>query len=713
MKKKIINGILMVALLAATTTSFVSCKDNDEDVKTDLLAQLNKQAGDLNTQWAADTTKMANALRTYADNKFATKQNLEDLKTYLKDSFATKSQLADSMLKVSDRLDSLGLQIDTIKMSIDTIKHDIDTLKNRMKAVELRLDTLETDIDNILTTLTKMVTSVTVNATSNSILSNSKVFPGLNIQFVGAAYGDPINAKGSFPSKDSDKENELSEAAFDGVKSLPGYYEWDTDKDTLLINEKNKDEFSAGKIFFTINPSNVNPKDLKSLTLVNSLQKEYFTIDMGSIEECKEELTWGVTRAEEHKANLWEANVTYNAKTVKAIDPKNVINFSAIKDNIKTIIAEAKNTNRSNAKENTKAIIKETAQVVANLLNAKLPAMPAVALKATWQDTVGVRSVLSDYSIAATAYKPLSFDALHADNKDYINLTKLDNAFAKFVDEIMTKLNKVNTTVSKFSKVTIDMQGLDPQKFNIDQSVYITIGLDKKTMTFDTYDEFGNKTTKTETINVITKISFQNDKPEGIDLDNNPGIDLSTAAAGTYFTYISIKKDLADQIKIIQDAINKGIDLSELTGAVSDLVADANNYANRAKDLEKRVTDYLESFLNKSINFIATGKVLEPILLVDTKDGIHRAAGSYEAGKFTFVPTTMNFELIAPAFKKYIAVLDKNGNVIKGSQKILTKGDKNFGSVEVELTKDAAQIVYAAMDFQGYQEAKVYNVYVK
>ena len=57
--------------------------------------------------------------------------------------------------------------------------------------------------------------------------------------------------------------------------------------------------------------------------------------------------------------------------------------------------------------------------------------------------------------------------------------------------------------------------------------------------------------------------------------------------------------------------------------------------------------------------------------------------------------------------------LDKNGNVIKGSQKILTKGDKNFGSVEVELTKDAAQIVYAAMDFKGYQTAKVYNVYVK
>ena len=41
MKKKIINGILMVALVGATSTSFVSCKDTSEDVKTDLMAQIN------------------------------------------------------------------------------------------------------------------------------------------------------------------------------------------------------------------------------------------------------------------------------------------------------------------------------------------------------------------------------------------------------------------------------------------------------------------------------------------------------------------------------------------------------------------------------------------------------------------------------------------------------------------------------------------------
>ena len=34
MKKKIINGILLVAMLFAATTSFVSCKDNVDDSET-------------------------------------------------------------------------------------------------------------------------------------------------------------------------------------------------------------------------------------------------------------------------------------------------------------------------------------------------------------------------------------------------------------------------------------------------------------------------------------------------------------------------------------------------------------------------------------------------------------------------------------------------------------------------------------------------------
>ena len=46
MKKKIINGILMSALLLAGTTSFVSCKDNVDDVETGIRMDM----GTMNNQ---------------------------------------------------------------------------------------------------------------------------------------------------------------------------------------------------------------------------------------------------------------------------------------------------------------------------------------------------------------------------------------------------------------------------------------------------------------------------------------------------------------------------------------------------------------------------------------------------------------------------------------------------------------------------------------
>ena len=40
MKKKIFNGILLVAILFAASSAFVSCKDTDADVRTELDGQI-------------------------------------------------------------------------------------------------------------------------------------------------------------------------------------------------------------------------------------------------------------------------------------------------------------------------------------------------------------------------------------------------------------------------------------------------------------------------------------------------------------------------------------------------------------------------------------------------------------------------------------------------------------------------------------------------
>ena len=698
MKKKIINGFLMVALLAATVTSFVSCKDNDEDVKTDLTAQIQKVNGDYQ---AADAA-LNSAIQAKLDNK-ADQAALDAFKQAVADNYVTKTEFDQFKEDVGDDIEDIwnALNDTTDPNSVvrqlaainDAISGE-DGINEKIQKADETLKDIQNQIDAIVEALSKMVTSVTVNATSNSILSNSKVFPGLNIQFVGAAYGEPISAKGAFPSMDSD----LDAAAIEGVEDLPGYYKWENNE---LIMSKDENENNAGKIYFTVNPSNVNPKELKNLSLVNSLQKEYFTLDKESIAPCTTELTWGLTRAD-YPATLWEASVNYDVESVKAIELKNVIDFGALKNNVKNIINTAKDANKSNMGSTASSILKETAGAVANLLNSKINAMPAVALKAEWEDTVGTRSVLSDYSIAATAYKPMSFNELHADSKKYVSLDKIDNAFAKIINELLDEINKFNGSIN------IDLDNIDIDYAKFDKSYEFFFELTSKPIE----GTAAGLNYKVQFINNLAIVSsdkvdeWKNDKTMSVKDGDNWTDGWRKLDDGFTADY---SKDIEDLVT----AIKNGIDISGFVNQFASTIKTVNDLADRAKNIENRTTDYLEKFINKSINFIATGQILEPILLVDGKNGVARATGTYEAGKYTFIPTSMNYELIAPAFKKYIAVLDKDGKVIPGSQKILTKGEKNFSSVEVELDTNAAKIVYAAMDFKGYQVAKVYNVTVK
>ena len=710
MKKKIINGILMVALVAATSTSFVSCKDNDEDVKTDLIYKLDQEKAQLQKDFIqADNDLMAaikadikdpnsdlaKAFNAWVEAKdYATKDWVKDWcdnkNDYLKsaefpDTLAKYLKTNADFVNVTNTLWGEDGKSGLVKDVADALAR-LDAHGDSLKFLDARIDTVNHRIGTIIEALRNMVTSVTINATSNSILSNSKVFPGLDMQIVGAAYGEPINAQGEFPSKQSG----LSEAALAGVKDLKGWYKWQNNQ---LITNEDEDGYNAGKIYFTLNPSNTDPNKLKSLTLVNSNGKEYFTL--GEAKKCTEELTWGLTRADgdTFEPTLWEAPVKYDATSVKALELKNIINFSALKNNVKNIINAAKDVDsKSTAKSAGKTVLKETANAVANLLNSKIPAMPAVALKATWEDTVGVRSVLSDYSIAATAYKPLSFSEFNGVSLGTdIDFTKVDNAVAKLVNKLKDELAKINGS----------LDNIDINKITVDGDF---------SRSYSFYYELKTKTNAGISLQFINNLKIV---AKGGDAPTPAGVITGDEKGDGWYKLQDFSVDMNEDIEDLVASIKSGFDIASVINNLSSVIKSANHAADAAMNLETNITNYLESIIKRTVNFVSTGRFLEPILLVNSNDGIRRATGTYEAGKYTFVPTTMNYELIAPAFKKYIAVLDKNGKVIAGSQKILTKGDKDFSAVEVNLTTDAAQIVYAAMDFRGYQVAKVYNVTVK
>lgn len=656
MKKKIINGILMVALVGATSTSFVSCKDTSEDVKTDLMAQVN----------------------------------------------AVKANLEPRVQQAENDIDALEGRMDTAEDDITTLKGDVSNLKTRVanledeadslaqvtKTIEGQLTQVESKINTIVEALQNMVTSVTVNATSTSILDNSKLFPGLNIQFLGTAMGKATTT-GKFPSTTTmaGHGTALEAADFAGVDQ----YSW-SNGDILPKADDDTELADAGTLWFSLNPSNVKVENLKALKLVDSQNNESFvTIVKDSAKvDSTTVLSWGITRADEFKPTLWkvQAGIDLEATDLATIAPAEIIDYKGIAADVRSMLSEVKaaaqDANRSNyvdlTKSTTKSVLKSSAQIVASLLSAKIPSLPALALEAQWEDTVGVRSVLSDYSIAATAYKPLSFDF----GKDLVegrqvSLDKIDRLAARVIAKFKNKVNSIGIG-------------------NIFSPISVTIANFNKTTTLHIFVPAAGGNVEINTDGTV------------------PG--WFTVGTDIHKT-TTITADLRDDVQALVDGVNG--DLTSAQAAldqITALQADVTSYADRAKTFEERVSNFLEREINRVITKVANDgltRVLEPVLVFQAGDN-YNVTRFFEgqvvpAGKVTLVPTTMTYELLAPAFKKYVAVKAADGSF--AVQKLMTKGDKDFKKIEANLKAGEYTVIYSALDFYGNQVSKKYNITVK
>ena len=153
MKKKIINGIMMVALVAATSTSFVSCKDTNEDVRIEQAAEI---------------------------------------------------------AALQDRLDLLEAQYGDLNRRVTDLRNDLNKTDANVERLTLRCDQLEVWLAE---TFAKLVTSVEINATWNN-MTGMVAIPGVKANMLIANYGVAGKA-GKFPveGKLVDEDEQLEWAA--------------------------------------------------------------------------------------------------------------------------------------------------------------------------------------------------------------------------------------------------------------------------------------------------------------------------------------------------------------------------------------------------------------------------------------------------------------------------------------------------------------------
>ena len=192
-------------------------------------------------------------------------------------------------------------------------------------------------------------------------------------------------------------------------------------------------------------------------------------------------------------------------------------------------------------------------------------------------------------------------------------------------------------------------------------------------------------------------------------MDNNMNVSLVTRRSFKFCTADFVHK--AFSIWNLKGSLAGGLD------DIQNLINDVKSYAKRAYKFEDRVTDVLQRYLNRVINSVADNglyKVLQPVMLYQGANGINRfATGATVAAnsEIDLIPTTVTNELLAPVYKKFVAVVDKDG---KSTSEIKTKGDEDFQKFTVKFGEAGSYtVVYAALDFYGNQIVKRYNVTVK
>lgn len=279
MKKKIFNGILLVAALFATSSAFVSCKDNDADeianAKIAIQKDLNTQIADLKAQ--LDAVK-ASIPAAYNDTELRNK--ISDL----------TNKIADLEKKVN---------------SIDAISeaNAKDLISNQTSELKKEIDRQIAEIQNQILLLTqalkKVVYSMVIEGTYNPIFGAIAAPVDVKSQVLAAYIGD----------------GEATEFHGEPIDSFYTGY--------------------AGKVYFTVNP---NDRVLDgSFSMVNSIGETYNNVELTAAKKSDKVLTWGWNQTRANETGLYEVDV--KVKAVK--DAKDIeLDYKTIAKDIKNIISK-------------------------------------------------------------------------------------------------------------------------------------------------------------------------------------------------------------------------------------------------------------------------------------------------------------------------------------------------------------------------------------
>ena len=705
MKKKIINGILLVAMLFAATTSFVSCKDNVDDEILPVYAQLTQTKNELSTRISSLEGQIA-SLQSELGNVKA-------------DVTTIKGQIATLQSDVND----LKSKLATVEGQIATLSADVDNIRKDMKAIDERLSDVEDVVAKLLLLLSQdMVTEMAVNHTVNDVIGSIN-FPGVNVKMLAALFGDNQTYIDEFPVAGQDYNVDPDFGSFLTAADIAGAKKIELNADYIT-----KPNGNAGKLFFTANHLDNSTFDINDWTLsMEASNGKVAPIYFANVKPSNYTIQWGFYKSQVLGSNeatedkgFYEADATIDPQYLEQckLNARNYVNFGDLKNKIKAAVENIQAAKGAKAK--VTSIAKEAAQLLENLVSGQMSGnnryldnptyAPQRLVMTKTVDSMSVRFQDADLDVALTAIAPLSYNSFYTMEKNTKapNLDRVESAIARLAKKIKSKLPTISLGEIKIAEVNL------PE------------GIFKQTKTVPSYDGDGNYlgdvevefepvlflrrgTQDSQVAAPWTMAYLDKDGNAWYITNDGGGIGTSDDWNAANVVVESMEKAV---YKPIIDAINNGLSSVDLTNSIQGLDK-INNLGNTVDNLAARFTNYIERASNAIVSALknhAITRAVSPIILYSSTDGINRLVPGtvVKAGTMQINMTSPTEELIVPPYEKYIAVKDANGKI---TQSATVPGNTQLWSLDLSKAGDYT-VILSCVDYYGYVVTKKYEITV-
>lgn len=687
-------------------------KDKDLNKRIDSLASV--------TKLLSDTAKIyLDSALAYTDDLAAAvhieiHDSLEKVRAeYKAADDAIKARLAkmsDSIKVNRIKIDSICKQVDTLKMRFDTIWDTLHAIIERLNIVELRVDTLELRVDSLMDAEKHRITSLYVQGAETPAFGMFALPVGIKSNILMTYYGEVKNASTgvNFPTIGDSRlffKDQKFTAKESAMLAASGF-NLDVDGINVSGTLYGDSAGNAGKLYFTVNPNEVDiTSDPSYYTFAfKNSQGKAANVKIDTIVKSSKTLKFGFNSYGTRGAGDDPATGFYEA--VVSIPEANVAEFKPNYDKsaLVGIAKELKNNRDFSLTGITTSVLK----TFDNVLDAD-------ALNVTWKDSLGVHNVTSGYDIAIAAITPLSYHSLPA-LMDEFEITKKRLPLNP-IDQVLAAIKQPSVKLSfkpiKMNDVTFVIDNINYTAGTI-ADIHISVKDGGGT-------EIGSADVPmTDLNNELLKI-------DGLVDDLSESLDSTEARVTRVIN--DIKNQITSQVNTMLDSLD--IKLNEQIGVVFDDVKNqigSNKFINRINSLASKFNKVLDN----------ANELLEVSLLYEKNGSFRPMSASkgipsvYNASEIELYPTSLTADILAPAYKRFVAVtnvIDYNtganaqddGGVYQTALVNANQNSTNMCQV-IEPNQSVTfkpqgdyiyEIVYSAIDFQGYISTRRFYIRAK